>query len=350
MTVYKAAVIGLTGIGAGRGEPSVFEPAGRSHAAAYHQHPRTELAAVCDIRPEALAEFNTRWGDVWPDLPGYADFREMLERHRPAIVSVATPDHLHADIVVQAAQGGARAIFCEKPIATTLADADRMIAAAARHGALLSVGHTRRWVPRYHALRDLIRSGEVGAVRHVQATLLGQRAMLFRNGTHLIDMLCFFADSDPVWVSGGLEPGFEDFDVYKGDGGHDPKTDPAAFASVHFANGARGYFNGVKSGFTGSQWDVICDEALIQVSDRGATVTRSAGHLDWSRQDFVLPYEYARVQQAGAVAELVQALDAGAGEQDLISPGREGRKTLEIMLALLRSHQENGRRVDLPLD
>ena len=134
MPTYKAVIVGLTGIGARRpGEPGAWPVYGtmpRSHAAAYHRHPQTEVVAVCDIRSEALTGFQREWADVWPEVRVYTDYRAMLAEEKPDLVSVCTPDHLHADITVDAANGGAKAILCEKPIATTLADADRMIAAA----------------------------------------------------------------------------------------------------------------------------------------------------------------------------------------------------------------------------
>ena len=159
MKMYKSVIVGLTGIDARRPESAsgipVYGEVGRSHAAAYHQHPQTDVVGVCDIRPEALSQFHEQWGDVWPDVRCYTDYRELLEREQPDIVSVVTRDHLHADITVEAAHGSARAVLCEKPIATRLADADRMIEVTAREGVLLSVEHTRRWSHEFHLVRQL---------------------------------------------------------------------------------------------------------------------------------------------------------------------------------------------------
>ena len=67
---------------------------------------------------------------MWPDVRLHTECKEMLRQEQPEIVSVVTPDHLHTDITVDAAEGGVKAILCEKPIATTLADADCMIETA----------------------------------------------------------------------------------------------------------------------------------------------------------------------------------------------------------------------------
>ena len=117
MLTYRAAIVGLTGIGARRPqEPTglpLYGAVPGSHAAAYYRHPQTEVVGVCDIRQEALDDFKHNWDDIWPDMRYYTDYREMLDREKPDLVSVATSDHLHADITVDAANGGARAILCE---------------------------------------------------------------------------------------------------------------------------------------------------------------------------------------------------------------------------------------------
>lgn len=350
MPRYRSVIIGLTGIGAARPTNPLSLPfygaKARSHAAAYQQHPQTDLTGVCDLRQEALDEFRANWADTWPDMHYYQNYQEMLEREQPDIVSVVTPDHLHADITVDAIQGSAQAVLCEKPIATTLAEADRMIEAAEAHGVLLSIEHTRRWDPRFHAVREMIRAGTVGPLRNVISNLYGPRAMLFRNGTHMIDMICFFTEADPAWVFALLEPGFAHFREYQGDGGHDPDTDPAANAYMHFANGVEAYFNCVKSNFTGSQFELVCDDVRIEISDRQTTLIRSTGHLEWSRMEMVPAQEFGLTHQSGAVAELVHVLEQGG---DLVSPGHEARKTLEIMLAILQSHTQGNIRVNLPL-
>jgi len=346
---YRGVIIGLTGIGARRPPESTAMPVygamPRSHAAAYHRHPQTDLVAVCDIRQEALDTFRDDWQDVWPNMHYYTDYREMLAQEQPDIVSVATPDHLHADFTVAAAEGSAKAILCEKPIATTLADADRMIKACQEHNVLLSIEHTRRWSPSFLTVRELIRSGEVGQLRSIVSSLYSQRAMLFRNGTHSIDMLIFFAESDPEWVWAELEAGFEHFTEYKGDGGHDPATDPAASAYIHFANGVRAFFNCIKVDMHGSQFELICDGGRIEISDRGATFIQGRSHYAWARSEIHID-DYMYAYQAGALAELVHVLENGG---ELVSPGHEARKALEIMLAILRSHHQGNSRINLPL-
>lgn len=345
---YKAVIIGLTGIGARRPtEPQgvpLYGGVPRSHAAAYHQHPQTEVVGVCDIRSQAVDDFKREWSDVWPAVRGYTDYKEMLAAEQPDLVSVVTPDHLHADITVTAAaHPGVRAILCEKPIATTLTDADRMIAAAAQHNVLLSIEHTRRWAPQFHTARELIRSGELGPLRSITSNMYSPRSMLFRNGTHMVDMVGFFAEAEPQWVFAELEEGFDHFTEYKSDGGHDPATDPAATAYIHYANGVRAIYHSMKVTMPGSQFELLCDKGRIEVSDRELVLIRGESHYAWSRT--TLPAgEYLQTHQLGAVAELIQVLENGG---ELISPAPAARQAVAVMLAMLKSHAEGNVRVNL---
>ncbi len=349
MTIYKAAIIGLTGIGARRpgdqDNTTPYGPIPQSHAAAYQAHPQTDVVAVCDIRQEMLDNFRQSWQDVWPDMHYYTDYRAMLAKERPDLVSVVTPDHRHADMTVDAANGGAKAIFCEKPIATTLADADRMIAACEANHVLLSVDHTRRWYPAYQQARDLIRGGELGPLRSLVTSLFSKRAMLFRNGAHLIDMLHYFAEADAQWVWAELEAGFDHFDRYRGDGGHDPASEPAVSGYIHFANGLRAFYESAKLAYPGAQFTLTCENGRIEINDQELQVIRPAADGKFERT-VVAPEPGIEAGLLAAVSELVNAVEHG---RELTSSGRSARRTLEVMLAMLRSHALGNVRVNLPL-
>lgn len=347
---YRAAVVGLTGIGARRppaGSGGLRRPMGRSHVSCYVEHPRTELAAVCDLRSEALDEFRETWPDL-SDTAVHADFGELLAKERPDIVSVVTGDHVHADLTVAAAESCARAVFCEKPIATTLEDADRMIAACERNGVLLSIDHTRRWAPTFFEAQRMVASGALGAVRTLSAEHYGPRAMMFRNGTHLIDLLCFFSGAEPRWVTARLEPGFDHFDRYRGDGGKDPAQDPYASALIGFERDIRATYSAYKTEFNAGILTVTCDRGRLEFyNEHGRLLTSDS---DGRRRELLSssldPGDYLYGHQLGAVDELVGVLDDGG---PLVSPGTDARWTLEILMGILASQRNGHDRVDLPL-
>jgi len=342
-----------------------------SHAAAYACIPNVRVVAVCDIVPELMEKFVATWGTTWSPIAMYTDYREMLAHEHLNIISVVTSDHRHADIVVDAVEAGVRGVFCEKPIATSLADADRMIEACERRGIPLSIDHTRRWYPEYHNVRNLIRSGTIGTLRRIVATMGGPRAMLFRNGTHLIDMICFLAESDPAWVFAELDDEFADYGAaYRGDGGRDPATDPGGSGYIHFKNGVRAFCNASKGTHAGSSFDLLGTEGRIFINDTEARLWT----IDSTSKALVgRPLRAGYQMKTGilaAIEELIDLMEHGergdrsgsgggrSGEstagrtmvgREGVSPGREARKTLEIILGMLTSQARGNVRVDLPL-
>jgi predicted dehydrogenase len=144
---------------------------GRAHLGHTLRIEGVELAAVCDADPGRLdlsAEIvgNIEFGhrDLRPEhVRRYDDFGALLDDAELDAVVIATPTESHAPMAVAALQAGLH-VFCEKPIALTLDDADRMIEAAARTGRVLMIGHVVRFFPAYVRIRGRIRSGEHGRV------------------------------------------------------------------------------------------------------------------------------------------------------------------------------------------
>ncbi len=327
MAKYRAAVVGCTGIG-------------NAHTTGFADLPNVELVAACDIVQGVLDEFVERWKSKCPNVSKYVDHQEMLKNEKLDIVTVATSDHRHADIVVNSANAGVRGIFCEKPMATSLVDADRMVEACEKNNTILSIDHTRRWYPLFRKTRELIREGVIGSVQYIVTTLSGPRAMLFRNGTHLIDVICFFAESSPEWVIAELEEGYEDYWEYQGDGGHDPKTEPGATGYIHYENGVRAFYAGLKKTPSGSRSEIVGSDGYILINDRKAEIYKGD-----SREE-IQPEPWPKVGIPAAIEELVQLLES-SGEP--ISPGREALKTVEIMIGFLESQRRGNAKVTIPV-
>jgi predicted dehydrogenase len=266
----------------------------------------------------------------------------MLAAENLDVVTVATSDHRHADLVVDAANAGVKGIFCEKPMATNIQDADRMLHATEQNGTILSIDHTRRWQPLWRRTREeIVGGGRIGDVQYVIGTLSGGRAMLFRNGTHCVDAICYFADSDPEWVTAELEDGYEDYSEYKGDGGHNPSTEPSAHGYIHFVNGVRGYYaGGPKTTQSGFRVEIVGTNGYILINDKVATI-----HQGDSIETIDAP-TWEVVGIPAGVQELVKLVAEG-GEP--VSPGTEGYKVVQIIIGFLTSQQQDNSRVKLPL-
>jgi len=248
--------------------------------------------------------------------------------------------------VVEAAERGVPAILCEKPLATTLADADRMIAAVEKNGTLLSIEHTRRWDPFFHRAREVIDAGTIGEVKTIVGTLAGDRAMLFRNGTHVVDLMVYYANATPTQVWAKLEDGFDGFTEYRGDGGHDPSSEPGASAFVQFDNGVRAYFNGTKGTYTNAEWDIAGTKGRIRIS----SLVSDLWTLD-EKGELVQRFFPASMLMPGGIQgaweELVRVLRKGGTNADLRSNAYEARKTIQLLTGILKSHDEGSCLINL---
>ncbi len=138
-----------------------------THAKTFSSLKGVALAACCDVDPKRARDFASRW-----DIPkSYADFREMLSTEKLDAVSIVTVDSAHAAVSLAAIQAGL-AVLCEKPLATSLADARRMLEAAKARGVVTHVNFSYRNAPCVQAASALIRRGGIGRVMHVEASYL----------------------------------------------------------------------------------------------------------------------------------------------------------------------------------
>ncbi|HEX5416442.1 MAG TPA: Gfo/Idh/MocA family oxidoreductase, partial [Chloroflexota bacterium] len=234
-TKYRAGVIGRTGQGNyGHGLDRVWNDLAE-----------VEVVAVADTDATGRAAARSRSGA----RREYADFREMLEKERLDLVSVAPrwPD-CHAEMVIAAVEAGARGIFCEKPFANTLAEADAMLAAADQAGAKITVGLQHRVMKVAQEMRRIVESGELGEIREVRGRpTIGPRGgsfLLTVLGTHVLDLMRYFA-GDPDWAFGrvttreGREVNADD--AREAAEGYGLLAGDAVGAIYGFANGVTGY-------------------------------------------------------------------------------------------------------------
>lgn len=337
MKILRAALCGLMPIAAKRPETTFFGRVPLSHAAAYAALPQCRVVAVCDFRPDLISAFRHDWADTWAAPAGYRHVEEMLAEARPDLLSICTPDDRHAEIIALAAELGVGGILCEAPLAVSLASADLALEAVARHGAQLSVVHRGRFDPLRHRVRDAIALGDIGELRQLRCHHAGPRATLFRSGSHAIDTLCFLADLPALEVGGRLEDGFDDWDAYRGDGGHLAAHEPTASARIRFAGDVMGHYDGVRSRQRSLWYDIVGTDGVIRLFSRHA-------ELSGDRNRTIVAPPFDAVGLSAAAAELAHAVGAGG---PLVSDGHAARQTLAILLGICASHQRGGRDVAL---
>src|SRR5262245_49739263 len=147
---YRVAVIGRTGRGNyGHGLDIVWL-----------QVPNAQIVAVADENEAGRIAAQKRLGAK----TAYADYRQMLQKERPQIVSVA--DRFldqHHDMVIACAEAGA-SIFLEKPFCRNLQEADEMVAACEKHHVKLAIAHQTRYSPRLQRVKELIADNRIGDI------------------------------------------------------------------------------------------------------------------------------------------------------------------------------------------
>ncbi len=152
--MIRLAIIGTGGMAA-------------SHARSFASMRGVALCACCDIDGERARRFARTW-----EIPQwYTDFTTLLDTEEPDGIANVTPDAMHAPVSLAAIARGA-AVLCEKPLATTLAEARRMRDAAARRKVVAMVNFTYRNSCGAQAAAALIHGGSIGRVMHVEASYL----------------------------------------------------------------------------------------------------------------------------------------------------------------------------------
>lgn len=180
---------------------------GRSHALAYHRHPGFEIVGLVNRRPPQVAE-------ELQDYPVRSEYEAALREFRPDLVSINTYSDTHADYAVMALEQGAH-VFVEKPLATTVADAERVVAAAVANGRKLVVGYILRHHPSWmrfieearkmggpYAFRLNLNQQSSGPSWAGHKRLMETTSPIVDCAVHYVDVMCQITDALPVEVRG----------------------------------------------------------------------------------------------------------------------------------------------------
>jgi len=178
------------------------------------------VAAICDQvqeRAQSLA-------DQYKVPKVYTDWRRMIEEERPDIVSVCLPNVLHREVTIAALEAGAH-VLCEKPLATSVAEAHEMFDAARRAGRVLMAAQHFRFEAAAQAIKRVVDSGALGQIYHAEAIAMRrmgiptwgsfhQRALSFGGclldiGVHMLDQtLWLMGNPTPTTVSAVMQQRF----------------------------------------------------------------------------------------------------------------------------------------------
>ena len=354
---YRVAVIGRTGKGNyGHGLDVVWKDIDR-----------TEIVAVADEDAKGRAAGTKRL-----NAPrAYADYRRMLEKEQPRIVSVA-PRWLdcHRDMVLACAEFGCH-VFLEKPMCQSLEQADEMVAALEKKNLKLAIAHQSRYSPALKHVQKIIAEGRLGEIVELRGRgkedRRGGGEDLMVLGTHVMDLMRFFA-REPKWcfarVTDAGKPVTRD-QVREGAEGIGPLAGDEIHAMYRFAEPAMGYFS------THRARDGAARRFGLQIYGTKGIITITTGAVpeiwfieDPSWQPGRSKAAWKRISSNGidrpetlsdpghSLGNRLVALDLlRAIETDAQPRGSmyDGRAALEMILAVYESHRKEGP-VKLPLE
>ena len=320
---------------------------------------RAELVAVCDSDPAALAAAQARTGAT-----GYASYATMLAdlaRDRGAdCVVLASPSGLHPQQATEAAQAGLN-VMTEKPMATRWADGLAMVKACDDAGVRLFVVKQNRRNRTLQLLRQAVQSGRFGRIYMVTVNVFWSRPQSYYDsaawrGTWEFDGGAFMNQASHYvdlldWIVGPVESVM----AYTGTLARDIEVEDTGVAALRWRNGAMGSVNVTMlahpKNFEGSI-TVLGEKGTVRIG--GVAVnqiqhwTFEQAHAMDSQLDDA-SYQTTSVYGFGHPLYYDNVIRTLRGECEPETDGREGLKSLELLIAMYRSARD-GKRINLPLE
>jgi predicted dehydrogenase len=190
--------------------------ANQKHFPGMSQQEGVDLVAFCDLIEERAIEAAKQYGT--PDAKVYTDYRKLLEDKSIDAVHVLTPNVSHCEITVAALDAG-KNVLCEKPMAATTADAQKMLDARDRSGKLLTIGYQYRHFHDVAIAKQVVDDGWLGDIYYAEASIIRRRGVptwgvfmdkekqgggpLIDIGTHCLDMTLWMMNNyEPAYVVG----------------------------------------------------------------------------------------------------------------------------------------------------
>ena len=368
---------------------------GRTHTNAYKrvgdffpelQH-RVVLKAVCTRSPEKVKAFAEQWGYESFET----DWKAIIARDDIDAVDICTPNNMHAEIAIAAAEAG-KIILCEKPLARTLAEAKQMVEAIEKSGVANTVWYNYRRIPAVTLAKQIIDSGKLGRIFHYRANFLQDwtiNADIPQGGEALWrldvdaagsgvtgDLLAHCIDT-AVWLNGGIKDVSAVTETFIKERVHQLTgqvqkvgIDDACIFHCHFNNGSLGLFEstryarGHKALYTfeingehaSIRWDLhdlnkleFFDHADESIVRGWRTVHVTDGDQPYMNKWWVpglsIGYEHSFVHQ---VADFLKSLETGQPCSPTFSDALVTQKICEAVLESAASRSWKNIKEDYP--
>ncbi len=298
--------------------------------------PRVEVVGVCDTLKDKADTLGGLLG-----VPAYQDYHDLLPQIDAAWI--CTPPAYRLDVVTACAEAG-KEIFAEKPLALNLAEADQMVAVAAKAGVRFMIGYVLRYMQPYRYLRDLLDDGQLGRLvncwtrRYMPADMTtrwyGDQS---QSGGVLLDFGCHDVDM-MYWLGGKVKSVFAHFDRVR----EGMRADEHAQVLMTFQAGGMASVD--------VSWSSFVRENTLGVTGTQGSVVLDLNNVvrkklaDWDCERLPNPHS----EKLGPPQESIQEHFVRCLEQDLqpLTTAEQARDVLAIILAAQESGR-TGKSVDL---
>lgn len=328
----------------------------KNHMAALKEHAsRAEITAVCDTDPAALSAATQATG-----APGYSTLDQLLADTAPDVVVIATPSGLHPGQTIDIAAAG-RHVMTEKPMATRWEDGKRMVQACDAAGVHLFVVKQNRRNATLQLLKKAVEQDRFGRIYMVNINVFWTRPQSYYDsakwrGTWEFDGGAFMNQASHYidlidWLIGPVES----VQAYTGTLARDIEVEDTGVASVRWRTGAMGSVN-----VTMLTYPKNLEGSITIIGEKGTVRVGGVAVNEIQHWEFAEPhaddaavkaasYETTSVYGFGHPLYYDNVIKVLRGEAEPETDGREGLKSLEVLIAIYRSARD-GRRVPLPLD
>lgn len=323
---------------------------------------KLEIAAVCDVLPERMESLLVRCKlDKDSSITRYTDFTAMLEKEKPQLVAVATESGLHAKIALSCLDAGTNVII-EKPMAMSMADADRIISKSEEKGLKVCVCHQNRFNIAVSKLRHAVEDGSFGTLSHGAVSIRWNRdkayydqsswrgtwaqdgGCLMNQCIHGIDLLRWMMGDEVLEVYGQTRRRFHDY----------LEAEDVGAAVVIFKNGAIATIEGTTNVYPENLEETLCifgERGTVRLGGKSCNkmeVWQFADETSSNGADIRFDEEISDVYGNGHIRLYSDVVDAIKNDRAPYVDAHAGKNALELVLAIYKSQKE-GRPVKLPL-
>lgn len=324
---------------------------------------KLEIVAVCDVIPQHMEDVLAKHNlEKDTSIKRYTDYKEMIEKEKPVLVGISTESGIHAEIALYCIDKGVNCII-EKPMAMSMADADKIVKASEEKNVKVCACHQNRFNLSVQEMRKALESGRFGKISHgsihvrwnrnkdyyTQAPWRGTWAQdggcLMNQCIHGVDLLRWMMGDEVVEVYAQTQQQFHDY----------LECEDIGMAVVKFANGAIGTIEGTTNVYPKNLEETLYlfgQNGTVKLGGKSCNAIDVWDFADETQHDEKLKEgffeETENVYGNGHTSVYADMMDAIENDRKPYIDARAGRRALEMILAIYQS-AATGMPVKLPL-